>query len=63
MVGVPDRLAENAHNAPQAAFLPPGYMADDRETGVLLENIAYAIEDAFDLGRAAGRDEARPKKE
>jgi transcriptional regulator with XRE-family HTH domain len=33
-------------------------IVDDREAERLLENIAYAIEDAFDLGRIAGEDKA-----
>jgi hypothetical protein len=33
-------------------------IVDDREAKRMLENIAYAIETAFDLGRVTGEDKA-----
>jgi hypothetical protein len=33
-------------------------IVDDREAERLLQNIAYAIETAFDLGRVTGEDRA-----
>jgi hypothetical protein len=36
---------------------------DDREAERLLENIAYAIETAFDLGSVAGKDRALKDRE